>query len=68
MVECRKEKNKVNCSCTYTGCSKKGVCCECLRSHLKNRELPACCFPKNVEKTFDRSFEKFVECVNEGKV
>jgi len=24
-------------------------------------ELPACCFPPEVEKTFDRSIKKFIE-------
>ncbi len=24
-------------------------------------ELPACCFPPEVEKTYDRSFRKFIE-------
>lgn len=67
-MECQKEKNLKNCNCTYAGCSKKGTCCECLKYHLADRQLPACCFPDDVEKTFDRSFEKFVECVDEGKV
>jgi hypothetical protein len=25
-------------------------------------ELPACCFPDDIERTYDRSFEKFVAC------
>jgi hypothetical protein len=32
------------------------------------RELPACVFPDNVEKTYNRSFEKFAELVKEGKI
>ncbi|HII71540.1 TPA: cytosolic protein [Candidatus Woesearchaeota archaeon] len=60
-MECKKEKNKQRCNCTYQGCSKKGMCCECLHSHLENKELPACCFPAEAEKTYDRSFEKFAE-------
>jgi hypothetical protein len=67
-MECKKEENLKKCNCTYPGCDKKGVCCECLTFHLKNRELPACCFPNDVEKTFDRSFEKFSELVRERKV
>jgi hypothetical protein len=67
MTECKQDFNKQNCNCTYS-CDKKGVCCECLAYHLKNRELPACCFPDDVEKTYDRSFEKFVECVKGGKI
>jgi hypothetical protein len=53
--------NMKDCPCTYPSCPRKGMCCECIRYHLKHKELPACCFPKNVEKTFDRSFEKFIE-------
>ena len=62
-MECKKEENLQNCNCTYS-CSKKGVCCDCIRYHLNMRELPACCFPDDVEKTYDRSFEKFAEAWN----
>jgi hypothetical protein len=27
------------------------------------RQLPACCFPAEVERTYDRSFEKFAQLV-----
>jgi hypothetical protein len=67
-MECQKETNIENCNCTYGGCSRKGVCCECLSYHLKMKQLPACCFPDNIEKTYDRSFEKFAELVNEEKI
>ncbi len=59
-MECKKSDNLKNCNCTYS-CSKKGMCCECLRYHLEMRQLPACCFPKDAEATYDRSFEKFAE-------
>ncbi len=60
-MECKQQMNSERCNCTYPGCPRKGMCCECLRYHLSRRELPACCFPDDVEKTYDRSFEKFVE-------
>ena len=60
-MECKKEKNKKTCNCTYEPCSRKGVCCECIVYHKSNGELPACFFPDDVEKTFDRSVERFVE-------
>jgi hypothetical protein len=60
MKECKQKENKVSCSCTYETCSRKGICCECIRHHLKNKELPACCFPSEVEKTYDRSIQKFI--------
>ncbi len=60
MAECiNKERNLARCNCTY-GCPTKGMCCDCLQSHLVRRELPGCCFPPEVEKTYDRSFEAFI--------
>jgi hypothetical protein len=32
------------------------------------RQLPACCFPADVERTYDRSFEQFARLVNEKRV
>lgn len=57
------EKNLDRCNCSYPGCPRKGNCCACLHYHLKQRQLPACCFPSSVEKTYDRSFEAFVKTV-----
>jgi len=61
-MECQNlEKNLSFCSCTYEPCSRKGRCCECIQYHVTKRQLPACAFPPEVEKTYDRSFEKFIE-------
>jgi hypothetical protein len=62
-MECKKERNLDFCGCTYS-CGKRGVCCECIQSHLKRRELPGCCFPPEVEKTYDRSFRAFARAWN----
>lgn len=67
-MECRKESNLKRCNCSYPYCSRKGICCECLAYHLSMRQLPACCFPKDAEKTYDRSFEHFARLVREGKI
>ncbi len=67
-MECKKDKNLQNCNCSYDPCPKKGICCECVAKHLKSRQLPACFFPNNAERTYDRSFEHFAKLVNEGKV
>ncbi|HCL00074.1 MAG TPA: cytosolic protein [Candidatus Marinimicrobia bacterium] len=67
-MECNQQKNRSICNCSYEPCSRKGICCECIRYHLRNRELPACCFPDDVEKTYDRSFERFAQMVNGGRV
>ena len=66
-AECpRVEENRKECNCTYPGCDKKGRCCECLHYHRKMGELPACLFPDDVEKTYDRSIERFV-ALHSGK-
>jgi hypothetical protein len=67
-MECKKEENLESCNCTYEPCSRKGVCCDCIAYHLKSRQLPACCFSADTEKTFDRSFEHFARLVSQGKV
>jgi len=58
-MECKNEQNLERCTCTYMSCGKRGVCCECIVQHLASRELPGCCFPPEIEKTYDRSFEAF---------
>lgn len=58
-MDCKKEKNLEFCSCSYDGCSRQGVCCDCLQYHLKSKQLPGCCFPPAAEKTYDRSFAVF---------
>lgn len=56
------------CTCTYRPCPRHGRCCECLRYHLQHRELPACAFDAEAERTYDRSFAHFVRRVQAGKV
>ena len=60
-MECKKEQNLQRCNCTYEPCGKKGMCCECLEYHLAMKDLPACCFPDEVERTYDRSFKAFAK-------
>jgi hypothetical protein len=67
-MECKKEENLEKCNCTYEPCSRKGTCCECIAYHLRSKELSACCFPKDAEATFDRSFEHFSRLVQAGKI
>lgn len=61
MKECQESKNMEFCNCSYEPCSRKGVCCECLQYHWRMEELPACLFPDDVEKTYDRSLKRFIE-------
>ncbi|OQX90399.1 MAG: hypothetical protein B6D57_03345 [Candidatus Coatesbacteria bacterium 4484_99] len=59
------EENLKRCNCTYEPCSKKGYCCECIRYHLSLGEAPACLFPDDAEKTFDRSLEYLAKILSE---
>ena len=55
-MNCKKEGNLQNCNCSYP-CSRKGICCECIESHRKKGQLPACYFPDDIEQGYDRSIE-----------
>ncbi|OQX71762.1 MAG: hypothetical protein B6D62_01465 [Candidatus Cloacimonas sp. 4484_275] len=55
-----REKNLKFCNCSYP-CAKKGMCCECISYHRSRGELPACYFPDEAEKTYDRSIAYFVK-------
>ncbi|MDD5177767.1 MAG: DUF6485 family protein [Candidatus Nanoarchaeia archaeon] len=59
-MECKQKNNLKYCNCTYD-CNKKGICCECIRYHREKKQLPACYFDNKTEKSYDRSFEKFLE-------
>lgn len=67
-MECNKEKNLKNCNCSYNPCSRKGLCCECITYHRRSRELPACFFPNDAERTYNRSYEYFVQLVKAGRI
>ena len=67
-MDCKKDENRDRCNCTYDPCSRKGLCCECIRYHWKMRQLPGCLFPDDVERTWDRSLENFVKLYNEGRL
>ena len=55
-----REENLKDCTCTYPGCSRAGLCCACVRHHREKKQIPACFFSEESEKTFDRSIEKFI--------
>jgi hypothetical protein len=59
-MECKAEKNRAGCNCSYEPCSRKGMCCECLDYHRSMGELPACLFSKEDERTYDRSVRNFI--------
>jgi hypothetical protein len=67
-MECKKADNLTACNCTYEPCPRKGICCQCLSYHLGAGELPACCFPQDAERTYDRSFAHFARLVTAKRV
>ncbi len=66
-MECKKDRNLSDCNCTYPFCDKKGLCCECIKYHRERGELPACFFPDEAEKTYDRSVEYFMRLYEGGR-
>ncbi len=60
MLECHLEQNLARCTCTYESCERKGRCCECVVYHRKAKELPGCFFSPAGERTYDRSFRRFI--------
>jgi hypothetical protein len=67
-MECKQADNLEQCTCSYGGCPRKGLCCECVSYHLAARQLPGCFFPPDAECTYDRSFAHFARLVNSGKL
>jgi len=66
-MECKKEENLTRCNCTYEPCSRKGICCECIAYHNVKGQLPACLFPDDAEKTWDRSIARFIEVYSKDR-
>ncbi len=62
-----KKRNLSYCNCTYS-CAKKGICCECIKYHREMNQLPACYFPNDAEKTYDRSIEYFIKLYEQGRI
>ena len=60
-MECQKQNNMERCNCTYSGCPRKGICCECIKHHRESDGLPACYFSKEAEKGYDRSIKNFIK-------
>ena len=55
------EKNLQDCGCTYTSCKRRGNCCQCVRHHRAQGEIPGCFFTPEVERTYDRSIANFIK-------
>jgi len=66
MTICNQEEIEKTCACTYSDCSRRGKCCECIKYHLAMNELPGCIFTNislDAERSYNRSFEYFAKLV-----
>ena len=62
MTDCgNREKNLKNCTCSYTACGLRGLCCACVQKHLRVGEVPGCFFTPEGERTYDRSIAAFIK-------
>ena len=59
-MECTKDKNSKECSCTYTSCPRHGICCQCISYHRSKNQMVACYFTPEEEKSYDRSMKRFI--------
>jgi hypothetical protein len=53
--------NTTRCTCTYPGCPRHGICCDCVAYHRGMDELPGCLFTAQEERTWDRSVAFFTQ-------
>lgn len=62
-MQCKKEENLQNCSCSFPDCPRKGICCECVMHHRVKNEIPACFFPIDNESDTisSRTIENFIK-------
>jgi hypothetical protein len=58
-MECTFEQNKATCTWAYE-CGKKEKCCEYVSYQRKMKQIPGCFFSKDGERSYDRSFKRFV--------
>ncbi|MFQ5645731.1 MAG: DUF6485 family protein [bacterium] len=59
-MHCELNPHASSCNCTYEVCERKGHCCKCLHYHRERNELPACFFPDDIEREYDRSVTCFI--------
>jgi hypothetical protein len=59
-MECVSTTSRQHCTCTYTGCDKRGNCCQCIQFHRQRDEIPGCFFTPAGERSYDRSLAHFL--------
>ena len=49
-----------DCKCTYTSCTRRGNCCQCVAFHRELNEATGCMFTPAGERTYDRSLKNLM--------
>ncbi|RME41140.1 MAG: hypothetical protein D6794_01090 [Deltaproteobacteria bacterium] len=49
-----------DCRCSYTACSRRGNCCQCVAYHRDKGEFPGCFFSVEGERTWDRTLDNLL--------
>jgi len=60
-MDCKKEMDKLECTCSSVSCTRRGVCCECLAYHRSNGEIPSCFFSVDANKTLEKNIESLMK-------
>lgn len=67
LVKCQRvQENLKSCICSWKVCERKGNCCLCLQYHISDNELPGRFFTPEVERTYDRSINRFLALYKTG--
>lgn len=62
MSSCANRENNIDsCTCSYSGCSRRGNCCQCVSYHNSRNEIPGCFFSPAGERSYDRSIQNFIK-------
>lgn len=54
-MDCKREENKIGCTCTATTCSNRAICCDCVRHHRDNGELAIV-----IKEASQGNFQRFI--------
>ncbi len=49
-----------DCKCTYSACTRRGNCCQCIAFHRDQGEATGCMFTPAGEKSYDRSLKNLM--------
>ncbi|MBI5483683.1 MAG: hypothetical protein HY888_04370 [Deltaproteobacteria bacterium] len=49
-----------DCKCTYSSCTRRGNCCQCIAFHRDRSEATGCMFTPAGEKSYDRSLKNLM--------